>query len=89
MTVSEPVAARRTLLANLGLRVLDPAVDDIAAELRATSRMDGADVAIDAVGSSATVGTALSATAPGGRCVLGAGDGPAGKVLVGFGSQPQ
>lgn len=70
VTVSEPVAARRTLLADLGVQVLDPAVDDIAAELRATSGTDGADVAIDAVGSGATVGTALSATAPGGRCVL-------------------
>lgn len=70
VTVSEPVAARRTLLAELGVQVLDPGVDDVVAEMRAVTQTAGADVAIDAVGSSATVATAISATAPGGRCVL-------------------
>jgi len=70
VTVSEPMAARRALLTDLGLRVLDPALQDVLAEVRAVTRSAGAEVVIDAVGSAETLGTAVSATAPGGRCVL-------------------
>ncbi|WP_432876938.1 zinc-dependent alcohol dehydrogenase [Kribbella sp. CA-245084] len=70
VTVSEPVPARRSLLTELGFRVLDPAADDIAAAMHAVTGTAGSDVVIDAVGSGVTVRTAVSATAVGGRCVL-------------------
>ncbi|MHA4816155.1 zinc-dependent alcohol dehydrogenase [Streptomyces aculeolatus] len=75
VTVSEPVAARRTLLAGLGVHPLDPTTADV---VTATLELVGArpTVVIDAVGSRSTLGASLAATAPGGRCVLVGMDAP-------------
>ena len=65
--VSEPLESRRLLVAGLGAQVLDPAAGDVAEQVQAGGP---AEVTLDAVGSSATIATALNATQPGGRCVL-------------------
>jgi threonine dehydrogenase-like Zn-dependent dehydrogenase len=63
LRVSEPSRPRRDLLTSLDLEVLDPG--------GSTAPADGsADVVIDAVGSSGSIGAALAACRPGGRVVL-------------------
>lgn len=71
--VSEPDAARRELCARLGAVVLDPGEGTIPTQI---FRHHGGpvDVAIDAVGVSATLSDALGATSFGGRvCLVGMG----------------
>jgi threonine dehydrogenase-like Zn-dependent dehydrogenase len=63
LRVSEPTASRRDLLASLDLTVLDPGGSSAPADA-------SADVVIDAVGSSGSLGAALAACRPGGRVVL-------------------
>ncbi|MFC0675888.1 zinc-dependent alcohol dehydrogenase [Brachybacterium hainanense] len=72
--ISEPDADRRDLCARLGAEVLDPARGPILAQLAA--RGGPVDLAIDAVGLSATLADALGATRP-----------EASIVLVGMGAQ--
>lgn len=73
IVVTEPTASRRQLLAQLGAVALDPTAIDIEAQLHAA--LGGvADVAIDAVGTSSSLATALSATRLGARiCLVGMG----------------
>ncbi len=72
VVVSEPHAGRRDICAALGAMVLDPLSESVPAALRAMTGGVGADVAIDAVGSSETISDALEATAMGGRvCLVG------------------
>jgi threonine dehydrogenase-like Zn-dependent dehydrogenase len=61
--VSEPTSSRRDLLAALDLTALDPNGPSAPAEA-------SADVVIDAVGSSGSIGAALAACRPGGCVVL-------------------
>lgn len=70
VTVSEPAPERRELLGRLGVDVLDPGAVDVSAQIQERTGGVGASVVIDAVGSSATLGTALAATTAGGACVL-------------------
>jgi 2-desacetyl-2-hydroxyethyl bacteriochlorophyllide A dehydrogenase len=67
--VSEPLAARRALAAELGATVIDPGTDDVV-ELVREGTGGGVDVALDAVGISSTVNAATAATRPGGAVVL-------------------
>lgn len=68
--VSEPDAARRELIKGLGAVVVDPAQVDIPRLARERTAGLGVTVAVDAVGTTATVRTALDATVAGGTCVL-------------------
>ncbi|WP_228001881.1 zinc-dependent alcohol dehydrogenase [Nocardia australiensis] len=69
VTVSEPNAARRALCRRLGAHAIDPVSSTLDEEMRRhTGRL--ADVTIDAVGLSATIGAALSTTRVGGNVVL-------------------
>lgn len=61
--VSEPTASRRDLLAALDLTALDPSG-------RSAPANASADVVVDAVGSSGSIGAALAACRPGGSVVL-------------------
>lgn len=70
VVVAEPLAARRALAEQAGLDVFDPTGTDAAAELRARTRPEGADVVFECVGSESTIGTALAATRKGGRAVV-------------------
>lgn len=70
VTVSEPAPERRELLGRLGVDVLDPGAVDVPAQVLERTGGLGASVVIDAVGSSATLRTALAATTAGGVCVL-------------------
>ncbi len=65
---SEPDPRRRTLCARLGAVPLDPSAGPIDRQL--ADRHGAVDVAVDAVGASATVADALASTALGGRVVL-------------------
>ncbi len=70
--VSEPHAARRAVCAALGADVLDPAGISIPEVVRGRTGGQGVDVAIDAVGTSATVSDAVQSTMLGGRvCLVG------------------
>lgn len=70
--VSEPNAARRGICESLGAQVLDPALGPVPEAVRALTGQFGAGVAIDAVGSSATISDALQSTALGARvCLVG------------------
>lgn len=73
IVVSEPDAARRALCERLGARAVDPAQGSVA-EQALEILGDPADVALDAVGVSATLADALAATALGGTvCLVGMG----------------
>jgi threonine dehydrogenase-like Zn-dependent dehydrogenase len=68
IAVSEPEPRRRALCAALGVEVLEPG-DDLAEQTAAA--LDGpASVAVDAVGVSATLADALTATGPAARVAL-------------------
>lgn len=67
VVVSEPSAARRALVATLGVEVVNPLGNGPHA---ADLFPEGADITIDAVGSSITLTEALPATAQGGVIVL-------------------
>jgi threonine dehydrogenase-like Zn-dependent dehydrogenase len=73
IVVSEPDAERRALCERLGAYAIDPAEGPVAD--RAVELLGGpADVALDAVGVSATLADALAATALGGTvCLVGMG----------------
>jgi len=73
IVVTEPTASRRELLDQLGAVAIDPTGPDVEAQIHAV--LGGpADVAIDAVGISASLATALSATRIGARiCLVGMG----------------
>ncbi|WP_211195885.1 alcohol dehydrogenase catalytic domain-containing protein [Agromyces sp. H66] len=64
VTVTEPVATRRALVARLGAEAIDP--DDAAA----FHALPGADLVVDAVGDDRSLRAALELAVPGGRCVL-------------------
>lgn len=67
ITVTEPIESRRVQAQRLGVDVLNPSTTDI----EEFSKRHGAfDVAIDAVGNSATISTALSAVRESGAVVL-------------------
>lgn len=71
--VSEPNAERRALCETLGAIVIDPNAGDVTQEIM---RLEGrlVDVAIDAVGISASLDAALNSTTFGGRvCLVGMG----------------
>jgi threonine dehydrogenase-like Zn-dependent dehydrogenase len=70
VVVSEPAEPRRALLARLGLPVIDPTTCDSPAELVESFGGSLADVVIDAVGSSASISTALQMCVDGGRVIL-------------------
>ena len=71
--VSEPDSTRRALCESLGAIALDPAVAPIPEQLTA-AHGSPVDVAIDAVGISASLADALSSVAFGGRvCLVGMG----------------
>ncbi|HIY23062.1 MAG TPA: zinc-binding dehydrogenase [Candidatus Brachybacterium merdigallinarum] len=67
--LSERDAARRDLVASLGVAVVDPAAGDLP-ELVRGELGGAADLAVDAVGISPTMADALTATRLGGRVVL-------------------
>ncbi|KRA24816.1 hypothetical protein ASD65_10570 [Microbacterium sp. Root61] len=70
--VSEPNEGRREVCAALGAEVLDPTRAGVPDAVRARTDGRGADIAIDAVGSSATIGDALRSTMLGGGvCLVG------------------
>lgn len=70
--VSEPNVGRRAICASLGAEVIDPGEGDVPQSVREVTGGQGADVAIDAVGNTATISDALRATALGGRvCLVG------------------
>lgn len=69
IVLSEPAADRRELVSTLGVTVLDPA-DGPMPEQAAEALGAQADLAIDAVGVSATMADALKATRLGGSVVL-------------------
>jgi threonine dehydrogenase-like Zn-dependent dehydrogenase len=66
--VSEPDPGRRALCERLGAVALDPKAAPLAEQLAGLG--GPATVAVDAVGSSASLGDALEATVPGGRVVM-------------------
>lgn len=70
VVVAEPLAPRRALAEQAGVAVFDPTGTDTAAELRARTRAEGADVVFECVGSEPTIGTALEASRKGGRAVV-------------------
>ncbi len=86
VVVAEPLATRRALVERAGLSVFDPTGTDAAAELRARTRPEGADVVFECVGSEATIGTALEATRKGGRAVV-VGNAPASLRIDGLALQ--
>lgn len=67
--VSEPNAGRRRLCASLGADVIDPSAGSVPDQVRDVFG-GPASVAVDAVGVSATVADALTATLPGAHIVL-------------------
>jgi L-iditol 2-dehydrogenase len=71
--VSEISSARRTLLEEMGVSVIDPSADDL---LLALSRHGGpVDITIDAVGSTRSLADALACTVLGGTiCLVGMGE---------------
>lgn len=69
IAVSEPNSSRRALLDRLGFATLDPSAGDLAE--RVTGVLGApADVVLDAVGTSVSLGDALTASANGARIVL-------------------
>lgn len=74
VVVTEPTAGRRELVQQLGATALEPAGGDADIERIHSALGGAADVAIDAVGISATLATALNATRLDGRvCLVGMG----------------
>lgn len=70
----DPVSRNRAVAAGAAC-ALDPTTDDLSAALTDLGRPDGADVAVDCVGSTRTVLGAVEQLRHGGRCVLiGIGD---------------
>lgn len=70
--VSEPNAGRRAICTALGAEAIDPTGLSVPDAVRALTDGAGADIAIDAVGSSATISDALQSTVLGGRvCLVG------------------
>ena len=70
--VSEPNEARRAICAALGAETLDPADGSVPSAVYTVTDGRGADIAIDAVGTSATLSDALQSTVLGGRvCLVG------------------
>lgn len=68
--VSDPSESRREQALHFGAtHVVDPTADDVAATTRELTGI-GADVAFDAVGSSALIGTAMDAVRNGGTTVM-------------------
>lgn len=67
--VSEPNPARRELCERLGATPIDPAAGPVAEQL-ATVHGGGVDIAVDAVGITASLSDALNATVFGGRVAL-------------------
>ncbi|NYF16639.1 2-desacetyl-2-hydroxyethyl bacteriochlorophyllide A dehydrogenase [Microbacterium sp. AK009] len=70
--VSEPNEARRSICSSLGAEVIDPSGADVPQSVSELTGGLGADVAIDAVGNTATISDALRSTMLGGRvCLVG------------------
>lgn len=70
--VSEPNEARREVCRALGADAIDPAEAPVPEAVRALTDGRGVDVAIDAVGATATIADALQSTVLGGRvCLVG------------------
>jgi 2-desacetyl-2-hydroxyethyl bacteriochlorophyllide A dehydrogenase len=66
---SDTVAERRTMGEHFRARMLNPQADDVVGITRAETGGVGVDVAIDAVGATATRKQCIDAVAPGGRVV--------------------
>ncbi|HEY6961013.1 MAG TPA: alcohol dehydrogenase catalytic domain-containing protein [Gaiellaceae bacterium] len=86
VVVAEPLAARRAVAEQAGLRVFDPTGMDAVAQIGARTRPEGADVVFECVGSEATIATALAATRKGGRAVV-VGNAPAALTVDGLALQ--
>ncbi|MFF8618355.1 alcohol dehydrogenase catalytic domain-containing protein [Streptomyces sp. NPDC015350] len=71
--VSEPSGERRSKVAVLGARVIDPVTEDLDAAVADLTGGDGVDVFYDAAGAGAALRTGLANLAPGGRVVLQSG----------------
>jgi threonine dehydrogenase-like Zn-dependent dehydrogenase len=70
LIVVEPLAARREIARTLGATVtIDPGEEDAAARIEAATFGLGADVTVEAVGSTASVASAVNATRAGGQLV--------------------
>ncbi len=63
-------ADRRAMGEYFGVRVLNPQVDDVVSIIRAATNGEGVEMAIDAVGATATRRECLAAVAAGGRVVF-------------------
>jgi threonine dehydrogenase-like Zn-dependent dehydrogenase len=70
VVLSEPTPHRRAIAERLGAVAVDPLSQDLAAALRSSTGGRGAAVALDCVGTSASVAAALSACRPQGTVVL-------------------
>ncbi len=68
--VSEPMPFRRARAAEMGATVLDPNDGDIVRQLRDMTSGPGADVALDCVGTEASLNSALALSRRAGRVVL-------------------
>jgi len=70
LVVMEPLAMRRDIARRMGATlVLDPAAEDAAAQVEEATHRLGADVTVEAVGSTASVASAVNATRAGGQLV--------------------
>jgi L-iditol 2-dehydrogenase len=70
LIVVEPLAARRGIATSLGATaVIDPGADDAEARIESATAGLGADVTVEAVGSTASVASAVNATRAGGQLV--------------------
>jgi L-iditol 2-dehydrogenase len=84
---SDPMPDRRAMSQRLGAAgVLDPAVTDVAAELRAPTSGRGADVAIVAAVGPVPFAQALAAVRPGGRVLVFAATAPGEMAQVDLGA---
>lgn len=68
--VSEPMAHRRQILAQLGVEVVDPIQEDLLGRVQDWTDGEGADLVLDAVASRATVGQAVEISRPGSPVVV-------------------
>jgi L-iditol 2-dehydrogenase len=81
--VSEPVAGRRRLAADLGAaRTIDPREEDLAEIVKHETDGEGADVVVAAIGVTQIVNDLLAVTRPGGRVNLFAGYGGTGEATI-------